>query len=192
MIHLYRKLKHSSWVELELDQTTYLLEADQATESTYLWAYYLYALDMYLKVFLNMQRRMNSLTFLNLLPSYLPIRLNPASGVQNDCGCSFQIAYSTIPGFYSWRNTTAGSWFVQVIEVSELLGDKLRLISVKKSLVLQSHAMTFFLYKYFQLYVRFLVSQNVEQISRVVWSSSITNVTQFIELPVIIIVEKLL
>ena len=26
----------------------------------------------------------------------------------------FLIAYSTIPGFYSWRNTTAGSWFVQV------------------------------------------------------------------------------
>jgi len=25
----------------------------------------------------------------------------------------FLIAYSTIPGFYSWRNTTAGSWFVQ-------------------------------------------------------------------------------
>jgi caspase 7 len=22
----------------------------------------------------------------------------------------FLIAYSTIPGFYSWRNTTAGSW----------------------------------------------------------------------------------
>merc|ERR1719420_2408270 len=27
----------------------------------------------------------------------------------------FLIAYSTIPGFYSWRNTTAGSWFVQAI-----------------------------------------------------------------------------
>jgi len=25
----------------------------------------------------------------------------------------FLITYSTIPGFYSWRNTTAGSWFVQ-------------------------------------------------------------------------------
>lgn len=25
----------------------------------------------------------------------------------------FLIAYSTIPGFYSWRNTTQGSWFVQ-------------------------------------------------------------------------------
>ena len=46
MIHLYRKLKHSSWVELELDQTTFLLEADQATESTYLLAYKLYALDI--------------------------------------------------------------------------------------------------------------------------------------------------
>lgn len=27
----------------------------------------------------------------------------------------FLIAYSTIPGFYSWRNTTAGSWFVQSV-----------------------------------------------------------------------------
>jgi len=27
----------------------------------------------------------------------------------------FLIAYSTIPGFYSWRNTTAGSWFIQAM-----------------------------------------------------------------------------
>lgn len=27
----------------------------------------------------------------------------------------FLIAYSTIPGFYSWRNTTAGSWFCQAL-----------------------------------------------------------------------------
>jgi caspase 7 len=27
----------------------------------------------------------------------------------------FLIAYSTIPGFYSWRNTTDGSWFVQAL-----------------------------------------------------------------------------
>jgi len=27
----------------------------------------------------------------------------------------FLIAYSTIPGFYSWRNTTQGSWFVQAL-----------------------------------------------------------------------------
>ena len=26
----------------------------------------------------------------------------------------FLIAYSTVPGFYSWRNTTQGSWFIQV------------------------------------------------------------------------------
>ncbi|CAD7078565.1 unnamed protein product [Hermetia illucens] len=25
----------------------------------------------------------------------------------------FLIAYFTIPGFYSWRNTTKGSWFIQ-------------------------------------------------------------------------------
>ncbi len=27
----------------------------------------------------------------------------------------FLIAYSTVPGYYSWRNTTAGSWFVQAL-----------------------------------------------------------------------------
>lgn len=27
----------------------------------------------------------------------------------------FLIGYSTIPGFYSWRNTTQGSWFVQAL-----------------------------------------------------------------------------
>jgi len=27
----------------------------------------------------------------------------------------FLIGYSTIPGFYSWRNTTAGSWFIQAL-----------------------------------------------------------------------------
>lgn len=31
----------------------------------------------------------------------------------------FLIAYSTIPGFYSWRNTTNGSWFMQSL-VDEL------------------------------------------------------------------------
>lgn len=31
----------------------------------------------------------------------------------------FLIAYSTIPGFYSWRNTTNGSWFMQSL-VEEL------------------------------------------------------------------------
>ncbi|XP_063237670.1 caspase-1 isoform X2 [Bacillus rossius redtenbacheri] len=27
----------------------------------------------------------------------------------------FLIAYSTVPGFYSWRNTTHGSWFIQTL-----------------------------------------------------------------------------
>lgn len=27
----------------------------------------------------------------------------------------FLIAYSTVPGFYSWRNTTHGSWFMQAL-----------------------------------------------------------------------------
>jgi hypothetical protein len=27
----------------------------------------------------------------------------------------FMYAYSTVPGYYSWRNTVRGSWFVQAI-----------------------------------------------------------------------------
>ncbi|CAG2111413.1 unnamed protein product [Medioppia subpectinata] len=32
----------------------------------------------------------------------------------------FLIAYSTVPGFYSWRNTTQGSWFIQAL--TQVLG----------------------------------------------------------------------
>uniref|UniRef100_A0A1A9VDR7 Caspase n=1 Tax=Glossina austeni TaxID=7395 RepID=A0A1A9VDR7_GLOAU len=38
----------------------------------------------------------------------------------------FLIAYSTIPGFYSWRNTTRGSWFMQSL-CSELAANGKRL-----------------------------------------------------------------
>ncbi|XP_033347632.1 caspase-1-like [Bombus vosnesenskii] len=31
------------------------------------------------------------------------------------CHADFLIAYSTIPGYYSWRNTTRGSWFMQAL-----------------------------------------------------------------------------
>lgn len=49
------------------------------------------------------------------------IRLEPRTEVDGDVGytipihADFLIAYSTIPGFYSWRNTTNGSWFVQAL-----------------------------------------------------------------------------
>ncbi|XP_054166853.1 caspase-like isoform X2 [Oppia nitens] len=32
----------------------------------------------------------------------------------------FLIAYSTVPGYYSWRNTTQGSWFIQAL--TQVLG----------------------------------------------------------------------
>jgi hypothetical protein len=32
----------------------------------------------------------------------------------------FMIAYSTVPGFYSWRNTSQGSWFIQAL--TQVLG----------------------------------------------------------------------
>lgn len=31
------------------------------------------------------------------------------------CQADILIAYSTIPGYYSWRNTTRGSWFIQAL-----------------------------------------------------------------------------
>ncbi len=43
----------------------------------------------------------------------------------------FLIAYSTIPGFYSWRNTQNGSWFVQALcfELSRDAGVRYGLLS---------------------------------------------------------------
>ncbi|CAL7934037.1 unnamed protein product [Xylocopa violacea] len=37
----------------------------------------------------------------------------PASTFRIPCQADFLIAYSTVPGYYSWRNTTRGSWFMQ-------------------------------------------------------------------------------
>ncbi|XP_078033261.1 caspase-1 [Augochlora pura] len=39
----------------------------------------------------------------------------PASSFRIPTHADFLIAYSTIPGFYSWRNTTRGSWFMQAL-----------------------------------------------------------------------------
>ncbi|KZC09894.1 PREDICTED: caspase-1-like [Dufourea novaeangliae] len=39
----------------------------------------------------------------------------PASSFRIPSHADFLIAYSTIPGFYSWRNTTRGSWFMQAL-----------------------------------------------------------------------------
>lgn len=52
------------------------------------------------------------------------VHMKPTSYTESDSNAlsykipahaDFLIAYSTIPGFYSWRNTTAGSWFVQAL-----------------------------------------------------------------------------
>lgn len=43
----------------------------------------------------------------------------------------FLIAYSTIPGFYSWRNTTRGSWFIQSLcEELKANGEKYDLLTL--------------------------------------------------------------
>jgi caspase 7 len=43
----------------------------------------------------------------------------------------FLIGYSTIPGFYSWRNTTAGSWFIQAFcHVLQREGNSRDLLSI--------------------------------------------------------------
>lgn len=39
----------------------------------------------------------------------------PASTYRIPCQADILIAYSTIPGYYSWRNTTRGSWFMQAL-----------------------------------------------------------------------------
>ena len=39
----------------------------------------------------------------------------PASTFRIPSQADFLIAYSTIPGYYSWRNTTRGSWFMQAL-----------------------------------------------------------------------------
>lgn len=52
------------------------------------------------------------------------VHLKPVSNTETDSNsmsykipshADFLIVYSTIPGFYSWRNTTAGSWFIQAL-----------------------------------------------------------------------------
>jgi len=57
------------------------------------------------------------------LDSGTKLRPKPVGYTETDSSASYKIpshadfliAYSTIPGFYSWRNTTAGSWFVQSV-----------------------------------------------------------------------------
>ncbi|XP_075053200.1 caspase-3 [Mixophyes fleayi] len=66
------------------------------------------------------------------------------SGVETDSGsesheetyripveADFLYAYSTVPGYYSWRNTLNGSWFVQSLcEMLKLHGRKLELVQI--------------------------------------------------------------
>jgi len=40
---------------------------------------------------------------------------SPSMAYKIPIHADFLIAYSTIPGFYSWRNTTKGSWFMQCL-----------------------------------------------------------------------------
>ncbi|XP_030595705.1 caspase-3-like [Archocentrus centrarchus] len=43
----------------------------------------------------------------------------------------FLYAYSTAPGYYSWRNTADGSWFIQVLcEMLQRYGEKLELMHI--------------------------------------------------------------
>ncbi|XP_030047368.1 caspase-3 [Microcaecilia unicolor] len=43
----------------------------------------------------------------------------------------FLFAYSTVPGYYSWRNTTNGSWFIQSLcEMLNQHADKLELMHI--------------------------------------------------------------
>ncbi|OCT99585.1 hypothetical protein XELAEV_18005367mg [Xenopus laevis] len=66
------------------------------------------------------------------------------SGIETDSGsepgeethripveADFLYAYSTVPGYYSWRNTMNGSWFIQSLcEMLKLYGPHLELIQI--------------------------------------------------------------
>ncbi|XP_036355360.1 caspase-3-like [Octopus sinensis] len=56
----------------------------------------------------------------------------PGKGIQNSeklpLWADVLLAYSTIPGFYSWENSTIGSWFIQSLaHILEKDGDRLEL-----------------------------------------------------------------
>ncbi|KAF5291193.1 hypothetical protein FQA39_LY14435 [Lamprigera yunnana] len=40
---------------------------------------------------------------------------HPSNSYRIPTNADFLIAYSTIPGYYSWRNTSKGSWFIQAL-----------------------------------------------------------------------------
>ena len=43
----------------------------------------------------------------------------------------FLVAYSTIAGYYSWRNSVNGSWFIQSLcEMLSLYGNKLEIMQI--------------------------------------------------------------
>lgn len=54
----------------------------------------------------------------------------------------FLIAYSTLPGFYSWRNTQDGSWFMQA--VIRVFNDYHKNLDVLSMLTIVNHRVAFF------------------------------------------------
>lgn len=54
----------------------------------------------------------------------------------------FLIAYSTLPGFYSWRNTQEGSWFMQA--VIRVFNDYHNNLDVLSMLTIVNHRVAFF------------------------------------------------
>lgn len=49
------------------------------------------------------------------VPVFAPDHLDSAAYFKIPTHADFLIAYSTIPGFYSWRNVQEGSWFMQAV-----------------------------------------------------------------------------
>lgn len=56
----------------------------------------------------------------------------------------FLIAYSTLPGFYSWRNTQEGSWFMQA--VIRVLSDYHNELDLLTMLTIVNHRVAFYKY----------------------------------------------
>ncbi|KAH3830356.1 caspase-3-like isoform X1 [Dreissena polymorpha] len=55
----------------------------------------------------------------------LPASMKGSDSIKLPVEADFLFAYSTVPGYYSWRNGTNGSWFIQALcAVLDMLGDE--------------------------------------------------------------------
>ncbi|GAB6023668.1 hypothetical protein CHUAL_008433 [Chamberlinius hualienensis] len=97
------------------------------------------------------------------------IMTDSISQVRLPSHADFLIAYSTVPGYYSWRNTTNGSWFIQALcnifmsnyETSDLLSMML-LVNRKVALDFESSTVDIKMHQKKQIpYIAFTLTRKV-------------------------------